>query len=132
MAEPAAPPVSLQRLRNTLALHVEEKSLRRVANALTLSPTGLTQFLDGAVPYRPVRAKLHRWWKEHGHRPLEPVSPEQAQAAVDDLLGPLPAAEAERLKRRLLEIVAAAHDAAELPPPGWLATLAGDGTAADG
>lgn len=52
----------LDQLRSALADAVAQSSLRAVARAVGMSPTGLTNFLDGTQPYGPTVERLRQWY----------------------------------------------------------------------
>lgn len=120
MAEPGASTADLRGMRNTLSVRVEETSLRQVAGELGMSPTGLSQFLEGGAPYRPVRRKLERWWEANGHRPMEVVPLPLARVAMDDLVVELPPAERQRAIRGMLAVLVEEHRDARVMPPAWV------------
>ena len=58
-ARPPVLPESL--LRDTVAHRVTDRSLRRCAREIGISPNGLRDFLQGAAPRLSTRSKLERW-----------------------------------------------------------------------
>lgn len=51
--------------RSALRQYIWENSLRQAAREVGMSPTGLSQFIDGAEPYIPTVRKLRAWYMSH-------------------------------------------------------------------
>lgn len=113
----------LERLREAVAERVNTYSLRQVARAVGMSPTGLQKFLDGATPYAATRRKLERWYVREAASTPGAIDAESARAALLLLGQDLPATERRKvLMDIVLRLEAAYHDA-NLETPAWLAEL---------
>src|SRR5690606_6008421 len=115
--------VRLERLREAVAERVDAYSLRRVARAVGMSPTGLQKFLDGSTPYAATRRKLERWDVRQAATVPGTVDADSARASLLVLGRDLPPAERRKaLEDIVLRLEAAFRDAGR-EPPGWLASL---------
>src|SRR6058998_326054 len=54
-------------LRDAVGRETARMSLRRAAAAISISPNGLRNFLNGSVPRSATRAKLERWLADQQH-----------------------------------------------------------------
>jgi len=61
---PTACPVRADEIRAALWLCLKGASLRQTAREVGMSPTGLSNFLNGAKPYTPTVRKLRKWYEE--------------------------------------------------------------------
>jgi transcriptional regulator with XRE-family HTH domain len=111
--------VPLARLRERLALRIEETSLRQVARELGMSPSGLQKVLEGGQPYGKTTRKLAGWYIRDQSRYGGTVTAAAAAAALNVLLQDLPPARRHAGQRRLVELLGELHDR----PPDWLAEL---------
>lgn len=113
----------LERLREAVAERVDAHSLRHVARAVGMSPTGLQKFLDGSTPYAATRRKLERWYVREAASRAGAADAESVRAALHVLGRDLPAAERRKaLEDIVLRLEAAYRDAGREPPP-WLAEV---------
>ena len=113
----------LERLREAVAERVDAYSLRQVARAVGMSPTGLQKFLDGSTPYAATRRKLERWYVREAASAPGATDAESVRAALHVLGRGLPTAERRKaLKDIVLRLEAAYRDASR-EPPRWLAEL---------
>src|SRR5690606_39417205 len=113
----------LERLREAVAERVNAYSLRQVARAVGMTPTGLQKFLAGATPYAATRRKLERWYVREAASTPGAIDVESARAALLVLGQDLPATERRKvLMDIVLRLEAAYHDA-NLETPAWLAEL---------
>lgn len=116
--------LSTDDLREAARLRVAATSLRRTADEIGLSPTGLQGFLSGSEPYAPTIQKLCEWYvREEAHKPI-PLSPETAEAAISLLVRHLPEPHRVEAVRRILEILA--QEGTGAIPPEWIELLRGD------
>jgi hypothetical protein len=58
-------PVTTDEIRAALWRYLDGESLRQTAREVGMSPTGLSNFLNGAQPYTPTVRKLRKWYEEH-------------------------------------------------------------------
>jgi DNA-binding MurR/RpiR family transcriptional regulator len=109
---------------------VEATSLRRVAEDIGMSKSGLTRFIGGAEPYSKIRRKLERWYVRSRETDASDVSVETARAALAVLLQDL---RADRRGEALQEIAAALHhvygSTGHVPP--WLREILTSGLPPD-
>jgi len=54
--------VTADEIRAALWAYLEVASLRQTAREVGMSPTGLSNFLNGAKPYTPTVRKLRTWY----------------------------------------------------------------------
>jgi hypothetical protein len=115
--------MSLERLRETVAVRVQASSLRAVAKQVGMSPTGLEKFLGGSTPYARSRQKLHDWWVREGARPRSDMTAGGVEIAMGALLRDLPPEYRDESMRRLVRSLVRVYAAQESPPPPWLDEL---------
>jgi hypothetical protein len=125
-SHPTPRQVPIEKLREAAAHAIETSSLRATARAIGLSPTGLQKFAEGASPYRDTRRKVVRWYlqRETAAPTAEPTA-DVAAAALEMLLGGLPARERLDLQRAFCDEVRAAYDRASIEPPDWVRDASG-------
>jgi hypothetical protein len=119
-------------MREAARLATEEIGLRAVARQIGISAMGLSNFLEGAQPYKPTLRKLTHWYAEFGAR--RGASEHTVRAALDILLEGLPQKTRGRGRGTLLAAVDRLHRDARTQPPAWLGRMRGDegGEAAGG
>src|SRR2546427_11728092 len=61
------PALPVPLLRDAIGRETARMSLRRAAAAISISPNGLRNFLNGSAPRSATRAKLERWLAEQQH-----------------------------------------------------------------
>src|SRR2546425_12830505 len=61
------PALPVPLLRDAIGRETARMSLRRAATAISISPNGLRNFLNGSAPRSAPRAKLERWLAEQQH-----------------------------------------------------------------
>lgn len=111
----------LERLREAVAGGVEATSLRQVARAVGMSPSGLQKFLDGATPYSGTRRKLERWYvRESAVTYGAELGGGTALAALRVLTQDLPAHSEQHALEEILASLEHAHRVAHRSMPGWL------------
>lgn len=55
----------IEALREALREHLETNSLRQASREIGMSPTGLSNFVNGSEPYVPTIRKLRAWRAAH-------------------------------------------------------------------
>lgn len=120
-----APPrtgAPLEAIRVAADEAVRADSLRSVARAVGMSPTGLRNFLDGRSPYSATLRKLTAWYVRY-ELSREVFSAEVAQAGVSVLLEAIPEAQLAPATERLLDFLGSLHQDSRVRPPPWLDVL---------
>jgi adenosylmethionine-8-amino-7-oxononanoate aminotransferase len=109
-------PDELEQYRIALETRIAASSLRAVALAVGMSPTGLTKFLDGGSPYGKTIERLRDWYsRETGqHR----VRPQEIADQLRRMVGTLP--HPDRGVANLLEAVERSYSGAAMIPPDWI------------
>lgn len=118
--------VPIDELRDVIAARLAAMSLRSLARAVGMSPSGLQKFMDGAVPYPHTREKLERWYVREAGEGRAEMTAGAALAAVGLLVRDLPPGRQEEAAAELVETVRRRYDAADGPRPGWLDGLIGE------
>ena len=123
--------VSAELIRHEAELAVAAASLRTVADEIGMSAMGLRAFIrgDGQPQPRTLR-KLHAWHARYAaaHRS---AGLQDARSALIVLVGFYPRAVRSRVLRNLVDQLAAEFHESGMPPPPWLAALAGELQGAD-
>lgn len=114
--------IPVEAIREAARLAVEATSLRSVARAVRLSPTGLKNFLNGREPYSATRRKLNAWFVQHAEQRPEYAEP-AARASLAVLTEGIPAPGRGAVAARILEVVREGHERSGTSPPAWLETL---------
>jgi len=96
--------------------------LRRIAHELAMSPNGLRDFLRGAVPRGPTRAKLERWLAGRG-RVSRPPNIGQFVRLLNELSGDLSPKQTMQMGRQVAELLVESYTARSLVPPTWVHDL---------
>lgn len=110
----------LAMVREALRASVEASSLRRVANEVGLPASGVRNIIEGgAKPHRATLKKLDAWLLTYEAN-RERVSADAVRPALGLLVGGLSTRRASAPRRRLLDVVRAAHKDAGAPLPPWL------------
>jgi hypothetical protein len=107
-------------MRAAVGASVEIIGLRPVARELRLDPKSVKQFINGAEPRKPTRARLVQWYLSRGGELVSSV--ELATAAVDVLLRDVQPADLAGASRALVAAVRRIYEGAGAVP-GWLADL---------
>ncbi len=124
MKRPAARPPTLPAalLRDAVARQLATISLRRAAGEIGLSPNALRNFVRGAEPRLPTRAKLERWVAaRRGTEPRPSVS--RLVRLLSELGAELSPAQTTQLGRETARFLLAAYEERRLPPPHWVREL---------
>lgn len=116
--------VSIDRLRSTVARHVEMSSLRQVAREIGMSPSGLLSFVRSAgrrAPHARTYQMLVSWFVRTTLVDAPGASTDAAQAGVEILVQYLPPTRRADAVREILTIITAHADGGR--PPTWLREL---------
>lgn len=117
------PPTNLERVRDTVALHVQATTLRAVARTIGVSPSGLDKFLSGGTPYAKSRKKLYDWWdRERGTIPSQLTSPTVSRA-VRALILELPPEVRDAALDDLVETLRSVYERHSEACPPWMGEL---------
>jgi hypothetical protein len=109
-------------LRDVIARETARSSLRRIAQELAMSPNGLRDFLRGAAPRSPTRAKLERWLAGRG-RVSRPPNIGQFVRLLNELSGDLSPKQTMQMGRQVAELLVESYTARSLAPPTWVHDL---------
>ena len=120
-----APPTSIDRLRESVAIRVHATSLRAVARQVGMSPSGLEKFLAGGMPYTNTRRKLMEWWYREGAEAPMDLSADGVAVALGTLVRDLPPDRRERTLRELVGTLRELYASQGAPCPPWLGELSG-------
>jgi transcriptional regulator with XRE-family HTH domain len=114
---------AVRHLREAAAARVENTSLRAVAREIGMSPTGLTKFLRGTVPYSPTLRRLRKWYLQFGAPNPPSVGIDEASAALAILTHDLLPGARRAATNAVLEVMGAGYDRSGKPRPRWIADL---------
>jgi hypothetical protein len=89
---PALTKASAARIREAARAAQKERSVRKVAAEMKISPAGLRYFLGGGEPYEHTSAKLHKWYVRYGRKASEAEALESGVLGLGALLELLPPA----------------------------------------
>src|SRR5947208_97972 len=92
------------------------------AAAISISPNGLRNFLNGSVPRSATRAKLERWLADQQHV-SRPPNVGQLVRLLNELAGDLSTQQTAMLAGDIAGLLATAYDARRLSPPRWVQDL---------
>jgi transcriptional regulator with XRE-family HTH domain len=112
----AVPAEDLERFRIALKDAIAGSSLRSVARAVGMSPTGLTKFLNGTQPYGPTVERL-RWWY-YSKAGVHQIPPTEIAALLRKFVATLPRPDSG--VTNVLAAVEASYREAEMFPPEWV------------
>ena len=87
-----------------------------------MSPNGLRDFLRGAVPRSPTRAKLERWLAGRG-RVSRPPNIGQFVRLLNELSGDLSPKQTMQMGRQVADLLVESYTARSLAPPTWVHDL---------
>src|SRR3989442_9359169 len=107
------PALPVPLLRDAVGRETARMSLRRAAAAISISPNGLRNFLNGSVPRSATRAKLERWLANQQHV-SRPPNVGQLVRLLNELAGGLSTQQTAMLPGDIPGVPAAAERA---PPP---------------
>lgn len=109
----------IERVRAAITAAVEATTLRRVAEEVGMSKSGLAKFIAGSEPYSKTRRQLERWYVRTQAEDLSGVTPVEAELALSVLLHDFPAADRPRARSRLMQLLRDEFTAAG-GVPKWL------------
>jgi transcriptional regulator with XRE-family HTH domain len=115
----------IRKMRQVVAEHVDNTSLRKVARQLGMSPAGLRQFLDGAAPYTPTLRRLRRWYPRYAAQAAGNVDPRDAATALTLLLHEFAPDPRGEVAAEILDTLAGAYEASGKTRPEWIGELRG-------
>ena len=105
--------------RRALRNAIDRSSLRAVAQAVGMSPTGLQNFVNGALPRAKTRERIRAWFvHEAGFGSLPP---RDAALLLRRMVGTLRSPDAGVLS--VLDAVGAAYGREGAPPPAWVTAV---------
>src|SRR2546428_13555161 len=84
------PALPVPLLRDAIGRETARMSLRRAAAAISISPNGLRNFLNGSAPRSATRAKLERWLPQQQHVSPPPHAGQLGRLANELAGGPSP------------------------------------------
>src|SRR5216117_414065 len=116
------PTLPVELLRDAVGREVARISLRGAAKAISVSPNGLRNFLNGSAPRSATRAKLERWLAEQQHV-SRPPNVGQLVRLLNELAGDLSTQQTAALAGDIAGLLAAAYEARRLSPPRWVQEL---------
>src|SRR5438045_9639322 len=110
------PALPVPLLRDAIGRETARMSLRRAAAAISISPNGLRNFLNGSAPRSATRAKLERWLASQ-ERPSRPPGVGQLVRLLSELSADLSPQQTEQLGRAITALLADAYTARRLSSP---------------
>ena len=116
------PALPVPLLRDAIGRETARMSLRRAAAAISISPNGLRNFLNGSAPRSATRAKLERWLAEQQHV-SRPPNVGQLVRLLNELAGDLSTQQTATLAGDIAGLLATAYEARPLSPPRWVQDL---------
>src|SRR6266550_6862028 len=114
------PALPVPLLRDAIGRETARMSLRRAAAAISISPNGLRNFINGSAPRSATRAKLERWLASLDHRTVPPPTVGHLVRLLTDLSGDLSPQQTVLLGRSISAVLADAYEARRLSPPRWV------------
>src|SRR4051812_23255204 len=109
-------PEELERYKLALKAAIARSSLRAVAAAVGMSPTGLSEFIEGTRPYARTVERVRRWYQRHAG--LDASRPEEIASELRRIVGTLP--DPDTGVANLLEAVERSYRSSGLTPPAWV------------
>ena len=116
------PTLPVPLLRDAVGREVARLSLRSAAKAISVSPNGLRNFLNGSAPRSGTRAKLERWLASQ-ERPSRPPGVGQLVRLLSELGADLSPQQTEQLGRAITALLADAYATRRLSSPRWVQDL---------
>lgn len=120
---PRIPSLPIPVLRAAVTRAVAEHSLRKIAREIGLSPNGLRNFLNGAIPRASTRLKLERWLAAQG-RPPSPPTLGHLVRLIGEISTDLSPRQVAELGRAVASFLHTAYESRNVPAPGWVHELA--------
>ena len=121
-ARVSLPALPVPLLRDVIARETARSALRRIAHELAMSPNGLRDFLRGAIPRGPTRAKLERWLAGRG-QVSRPPNLGQFVRLLNELSGDLSSKQTMQMGRQVAELLVESYAARSLAAPTWVHDL---------
>jgi len=109
-------------LRDAVAREAARSSLRSVARELAMSPNGVRDFVQGAMPRGATRLKVERWLVSQG-RIARPPNVGQFVRLLNELAGDLSPTQAVQMGRHLAALLVESYEERRLAPPPWVRQL---------
>src|SRR5947208_16306264 len=109
------PTLPVPLLRDAGGRETARMSLRRAAAAISISPNGLRNFLNGSVPRSATRAKLERWLADQQHV-SRPPNVGQLVRLLNELAGDLSTQQTAMLAGDIAGLPANAYHARPVTP----------------
>src|SRR5438045_9473885 len=110
------PALPVPLLRDAIGRETARMSLRRAAAAISISPNGLRNFLNGSAPRSATRAKLERWPASQ-ERPSRPPGVGQLVRLLSEPGADLSPQQTADLGRAITALLAAAYATPRLSSP---------------
>src|SRR2546422_9837602 len=121
-AGPSVPTLPVPLLRDGLGREAASLSLRGVAREVGMSPNGVRDFLQGAIPRSATRVKLERWLATRG-KVTRPPNVGQFVRLLNELSVDLSPGQTLELGRALAELLVQSYEGRRLSPPRWVQDL---------
>ncbi|PYP17694.1 MAG: hypothetical protein DMD52_04830 [Gemmatimonadetes bacterium] len=118
----SVPTLPIELLRDAVGREVARLSLRGAAKAISVSPNGLRNFLNGSAPRSATRTKLERWLATQD-RPSRPPGVGQLVRLLSELSADLSPQQTEQLGRAITALLADAYQTRRLASPRWVQDL---------
>src|SRR2546428_1742915 len=112
------PALPVPLLRDAVGRETARMSLRRAAAAISISPNGLRNFLNGSVPRSATRAKLERWLANQQHV-SRPPNVRPLLRLLNQPAGGLSTPPTATPPGDIAGLLANAYEARRLSPPRW-------------
>src|SRR2546428_8547072 len=109
------PTLPVPLLRDAVGRETARLSLRRAAAAISISPNGLRNFLNGSVPRSATRAKLERWLADQQHV-SRPPNVGQLVRLLNELAGDLSTQQSGKVGGGIAGLLPPAQHGARLDP----------------
>jgi predicted transcriptional regulator len=109
-------------LRDAIARETARHSVRRIAREVAMSPNGLRDFLQGATPRSPTRAKLEQWLAGRG-RVSRPPNIGQFVRLLNELSGDLSPKQTIQMGQQVVELLVESYETRSLSAPPWVQDL---------
>ncbi|PYO28284.1 MAG: hypothetical protein DMD73_06225 [Gemmatimonadetes bacterium] len=109
-------------LRDVIARETARHSMRRIAREIAMSPNGLRDFLQGATPRGPTRAKLEQWLAGRGRVTRLP-NIGQFVRLLNELSSDLSARQTMQMGREVAGLLVESYEARGLRSPPWVLEL---------
>src|SRR5437660_827972 len=118
----SVPTLPIELLRDAVGREVARLSLRGAAKAISVSPNGLRNFLNGSAPRSATRTKLERWLATQDRR-SRPPRVGQIVRLVEALSGDLGSHDGVVVGRGIAHLLVEAYGERREPVPTWVKEL---------